>query len=306
MEKSQDHVPDLVFLRSTPEDWLSRPPLPAALQTFETSLIAVALGRYHTALVLTVSAIEATLKAYLNIPLPTPEHPGKDWKFDELIRDARAKGMALPNFPKAVTDPLRNKRNRMAHFGHAPTDNPACAGLLLDVAYPLFSAILLEGFAYDLAKRGLLPDPARHWAKAFELRAKTKSLPVDADDCFVGLGHFLRRNLSPTFLTDREQAMSAQAWEHGRDLDFLETRLRALEREYTYYWLTDCPVCGDMKCLALDLLFPAKGFDVGVRRAMCVHCDWVVPEKSPVATILFADQVAEGIPDIINGFGLEE
>lgn len=306
MEKSQDHVPDLVFLRSTPEDWLSRPPLPAALQTFETSLIAVALGRYHTALVLTVSAIEATLKAYLSIPLPTPENFGKDWKFDDLIKEARGRGLRLTDFEKPNLDFLRNKRNRMAHFGHAPADNPDCAGLLLDVAYPLFSAILLEGFAYDLAKRGLLPDPARHWAKAFELRAKTKSLPVDADDCFVGLGHFLRRNLSPTFLTDREQAMSAQAWEHGRDFDFLQTRFRTLESKYTHYWLTDCPNCGELQCLALDLLFQDKGFDVGVRRAMCVHCDWVIPEKGPVATILFADQVAEGLPDIIKGFGLEE
>jgi hypothetical protein len=306
MENDKDHVPDLVFLRSTPGGWLARPPLPAALQTFETSLIAVALGRYHTGLVLTVSAIEATLKAYLNIPLPTPDDYGKDWKFDDLIKEAKTQGLRLGEFKKANLDFLRNKRNRMAHFGHAPTDNPACAGLLLDIAYPLFGAILFEGFAYDLAKAGLLPDPGMHWAKAFELRAKTKGLPIDAADCFTGLSHFLRRNLSPTFLTKREQAMSAKACDNGRDFDFLQNRLRTLESKYTNYWLTDCPNCGEVQCLALDLLFQDKGLDVGVRRAMCVHCDWVVPENGPLATIVFADQIAEGLPEIVKGFGLEK
>jgi hypothetical protein len=276
------------------------------LQTFETSLVSLGLGRYHTALVLTVSAAESALRAFLEKPLPTSDSPkGKDSTLPGLIKEARVKGAVLSDFTPELIEQLKKKRNRMTHFGHSPADNGACAELLLDIAYPLLSAILQECFVFDLAG-GFVPSLASQWARMFELRTKTKAPGIAVENCFVGLGHFIRHTLSPTFLTNCEMTMSGRAWENGSEFEFLQKRLVALERQFSNYWITDCPCCDDVQCLALDLLFQKRGFEVGVRRAMCVHCDWVVPECGPVASILLANQVAEVLPEIIKGFGLEE
>ena len=80
-------TPSLIFLRNQPRDWLEQPPLASALQTFETSLINLAMGRYPSALVLTVSALESLIKAYRRIPAPQTLMPdGKKVRDQYLLK----------------------------------------------------------------------------------------------------------------------------------------------------------------------------------------------------------------------------
>lgn len=327
MDTGDKSAPDLILFRNPPAGWLERPPLPGSLQAFETSLIAVALGRYHTALVLCVSAIEAALKAHLRLPLPTVERPNvPDRYLPSLWEEVAARHPQVASFSRAQIEQLKNKRNRMAHYGHAPADNPACAELLLDVGYPLFTAVLADCFDFHLDWRalkpnaadlvtlseeerkscGFHPEVALNWRKTFEVRRHRQNLVPPAELCFLGLVHYIRRYIQPTFTSSVENAVWNDAEEHGHDLAHLERRLSQLERQFPNYWLTNCPFCGGLETLALDLEFPNTGFNVGVKRAMCVRCDLFVPESGPLGSILFAEALAADLAKIVEDYGLKE
>jgi hypothetical protein len=315
--------PELIFFRERPAGWLENPPLPGALQAFETSLLALALGRFPTALVLCVSSLEALLKSHLR-PVPTEEKPKVPSRYlRDLWAEVAQANPRVASFPTSQVEKLIHKRNRMAHYGHAPTDNPACAELLLDVGYPLFTAILADCFRFHLDWRavqpdardilaltenqreccGLLADAAKHWRSAFQLRAM-KSVPALA--CFHGLMHYIRRYIQPTFTSRVEEAVSDAASEHGLQFEIRQKQLRKVSSLFSHCWLSDCPYCDEIQSLALDLCFSATEQKVGVRRARCVSCDFSLPEIEGLGSVLFSEQLAKDLPRILQEYGPDE
>jgi hypothetical protein len=269
--------PSLIFFRDHPRDWLEHPPLASALQTFETSLINLALGRYPTALVLTVSALESLIKAYRKIPAPqTLIANGKkvpNYYLLELWETLAAEGESkskVAAFGKESVEKLTWKRNRMVHYGHSPEDEMECAERLLDVGYPLFDAILAACFDFHLGfhslqpsalvpselsqaereKCGLLLEYAAEWTKVFVLRRSTKGNPsVRPTECFLGLSHMVRRYLQPAFISLSEDATWVRAEETSTKFDQVYKRKEAIKSQFRESWVTDCQYCNQVQCL---------------------------------------------------------
>ena len=59
--------PVMPFFRRTPPGMSSSPPICSALQSFETALLIMSMGRHPAALVVLAQAIESTIKAALKI-----------------------------------------------------------------------------------------------------------------------------------------------------------------------------------------------------------------------------------------------
>ncbi len=323
--------PTLIFFRGRPHDWLAQPPLASALQTFETALINLALGRYPTTLVLTVSALESLIKAYRKTAAPqTIGADGKKVRDEYLLKlweDLAAEKDSKPRtakFPRESVEKLGWKRNRMVHYGYSPEDDMECVERLLDVGFPLFDAILADCFDFhlgfhslhptastpdelsvtDRAKCGLLLDYASEWTKVFALRSATKDNPsIRSSDCFLGLAHRIRRYIQPTFTSLAEDAMSMHADEIGTKFDQVEKRLSEIKSQFRESWVSDCQYCNEVQCLVLEINFPETPEKVTVSRAACAHCD-MIALSAPVARILFRENLRSALPEIIKAYDL--
>jgi hypothetical protein len=195
------------------------------------------------------------------------------------------------------------------------------------VGYPLFAALLVDAFQFhldwsdaapsaksfadippsELAKCGLLPDFARAWRAAAEIRRLTKdNVHARAMDCFVGLSHYIRRYIQPTFFSDIEGGIRIEAQETGMKFARIQERCSEIRAQFRYTWTVDCPFCGEVETLVLDLDLPEGGAAIGINRAICANCDLVVPAAPHLAQILFADELKEALPNIVKAYSLTD
>ena len=121
-------APNLSCFRSKPDNWLEYPPLASSLQTVETALMLIMMGRYPSALIECVCATESAIKAAFNIK----QNDMIDLK--NLVLMACNKSSEI-NHKKRDFDKLRHARNRMIHYGYSPRDDAESARYLLSTGF---------------------------------------------------------------------------------------------------------------------------------------------------------------------------
>lgn len=141
--------PSLELFRRAPADLRSQPPLASSLQSFESCLFLLALGRYPHAFVACVFAIEGALKAGLRIPA------NDRVKLHELLERAGKEVPFIAEIPGEQRHRLGATRNTIVHYGFSPKDDEVTTMILLDTAVPLLAAAYEKFFRFNLYE-GLL------------------------------------------------------------------------------------------------------------------------------------------------------
>ncbi len=182
--------PELLFFRKTPADLLARPPLASSLQSFESCLILIGLGRFPHAFTASVFAIESTLKAHFRLPWElSREDNNRFGKLEKLLREALNEFPSLQSLPQDKLKEMRGTRNRIAHYGFSPKDDQVTAKLLLEIAIPLLATLYEAAFAFDLYD-GLVLEFAEQLRHAVAAYGVFKNQPaLNPVRCFDVLGH---------------------------------------------------------------------------------------------------------------------
>lgn len=295
-----DERPKLEFLRATPEDVMSRPPLCSSLQNMESSFFLIALGRFPHALVTCASAIESAMKSALKID------PEAFINANKLYKKAINHFQGLSSFNEADLESLRFTRNRFVHYGFSPKDDEESAVLLLETAYPLLVACYKEFFGFDIFN-GLEVELGEQFGIVFDVFTKAKGISnLHFTYCFLAFGHLIHWSVRQSAMSDWENMSSIHADEIGEKFDHCEKQKRELERVLGTTWVFDCPICNDIDTFVCgidrDLL---DDHVVSLTRGVCPSCGLVVPKGYPfLVDALCKKQIDKKCNEILRDFGV--
>jgi len=281
----KDEQPSFVFFRNTPPDMMEHPPLASSLQSFETCLLLIALGRFPSALASCAAAVESAIKGKLGKPA---DDKIELWR---LLEEARGVCPGLRLFDKAKLDRFREARNRIVHYGYTPQDDETCAVQLLETGFPLLEKCYSDLFGFDLipgpggvGKGGLDAKVGQQYTVCRDVYRQAKQLQgIRYGYCFTSLAHYVRLAIKQMAMTATESNLIENGSGWGAERQHEEQAKKELEGAFQEpVWDFDCPVCGGEQTLVAELDGEAlKRKQVSVRRCVCVHCEMVVFGGSP-------------------------
>lgn len=295
----ENDTPRLTFFRQTPDGLIARPPLTSSLQSFESSLFLVALGRYPHAFTSCAFALESAIKAAYNLP----SSGGAPLK--KLLEDARRDVPALAAVPQQRVDDLRETRNRIVHYGFSPKDDAASAGLLLDVAVPMLTDAYRGFFNFDLVD-SLIVELGAQLRLALNAYGKVKGdATLDPTGCFAIVAHQIRWMVRESLMSSWEGLAATHADEHGARFEYVAGRKARLELLLGPEWVFDCPICDTVDTMVCQLDgSQLEARRIALLRAVCADCDLVIPEgMSALATAACADQIEAKREAILRDYG---
>ena len=280
--EQKEEQPSFVFFRATPVDMMKHPPLASSLQSYETCLFLIALGRFPSALASCAAAVESVIKAKLGTP---PEDEVKLWK---LIQEIRKLSPSLRLFDETKLDRFRDTRNRVVHYGYTPKDDEVCAVQLLETGFPFLEKCYSELFGFALISRpggggkgGLESKVGQQYEVCREVYRRARELRgIGYRYCFDSLAHYIRFALKETTMTVTESNLIETATERGVKDEYEERAKKRLERAFKEpVWDFDCPVCGGKLSIVAELDAEAlERKQVSVRCCVCVSCEMVISE----------------------------
>jgi hypothetical protein len=300
MNDIDDTVPELTFLRATPQNLMSRPPLASSLQNTESSFFLIALGRFPHALVTCGSAIESAMKSVLAIDSE------KFINADKLYKTASSRYSALSAFDLSELETFRFSRNRIVHYGFSPRDDEETARLLLRTGYPFLMACYKEFFGFDLVD-GLLVEFGEQFNIALDVYTKAKDLPqLNVSYCFRAFGHLVRWSIRQSLMPGWENDASIHADENGLKFDHCEKQKWKLGMTFRASWNFDCPICDDISTFVCELDEDCLDDHViSLKRGACPSCSLVVPHGCPyLVDALCREQIAAKRDEILQGYGI--
>lgn len=266
-----ENTPIYQFLGKVPAQMDSMP-LPSALQTWETSLLLISLGRFAHALTNCASSCESAIKAAFAIP---QDNRDEVWKFFNRARDEKNAIADIPNRGKFL-----NARNRIIHYGFSPKDDSEAAFYLLKTGIPLFRAILLEYFDYDPIAQlwpGTISEQLQIALRVFEQNL-AKNQVSNHQLCFAVLMHVIAAEL-------RDQMASLTQAEVEESSSYGDAKFQASRSVASNFrikgpdWdFEECPVCPGYQSLKgiLDDDELDKG-QVSIRAGYCCFCGMTLP-----------------------------
>lgn len=295
--------PPLIFFRSRPANDEDRTALASSMQSLDSVLLLIALGRYAHALITCDAAIESAIKSSsAGKTLP------KMAKFHQLVEAAKSASKsndlaALAD--KALLD-FRTARNRMTHEGFSPRDDSESVGLLLEVGIPFLHQCYLQLFSFNLMD-ALLPEYERQLTISTEVYVRAKEVVgLDRSYCLGSLVHLIRWSLRDSFSADWEIQQLVKSEELGMGFEFRHEQRQKLERLFSPEWVFDCPLCGGPQAVVcqLDESELSAGHIVP-RRLACTNCGLVVRTAELFLTqTLLRDEVAAAREAIVRDYGL--
>jgi hypothetical protein len=277
--------PSFVFFRATPTEMMKRPPLASSLQSFETCLLLIALGRFPSALASCAAAVESVIKAKLGI---APEDQVRMW---ELIEEVRRVSPSLRLFDKTKLEDFRETRNRVVHYGYTPKDDEVCAAQLLETGFPFLEKCYSELFGFDLMSKpsngrtvGLEPKVREQYRVCREVYRRARELRgISYRYCFDSLAHYVRFVLKDVTMTVTERSLMEVDTERGVRFEHEESAKQRIGRAFkgpTHEF--DCPICDGQSTMIAALDEEAlRGKRVSVRWCLCVSCEMLVSDGSP-------------------------
>ena len=182
----------------------------SSLQTFETSLLLAAEGRWPSVIPLLFSACESLLRPVTGLTgkKPVTGLTGKKskptyWTSWELM-DAFKRDVSSELHEK--TGELREFRNDLLHRGYSPKDDAKCIEFFFDPGVPYFDALLKKQFGKD--KRELSGRAAAAFWDVYRdtkkvVTKKGEGLPNGAGQAFAYMGLLAGRffDLGPNYMT---------------------------------------------------------------------------------------------------------
>ena len=316
--------PRLDFFRAPPADMASHPPLASSLQSFETCLYLIGLRRYPSAVVSCVNALESAIKAKLGVP------PGdRRIQLSELLTTIRSRFPELNNFDAEKIAALREKRNRLVHYGFSPKDDPECAGLLLEVGIPFLNLCYQAMFDFyldwrdirpgidnfmdltsaEISKAGLLPEVAEQLGFVANIYRAAKGQrdfkPEWSFDTFV---HYINFILKRSAMSESETSSFEYAANNGIKFDREMKVRQGLEKAFRDSCVLDCPICDGVGTLIVELddNSLSEG-DIAPDRCGCVQCGFVVGKvASYISRVLLAGQIAQVRERLLKEYGLPD
>ncbi len=272
MNDSKTPKPTLRLFCRAPEAAAEQRELFSSLQTFETSLLALAFRRYPHALVLVISAIESLLR--------------NAFKVSEQ-ENASLLGTLLPAASrKPVLADMRNRlnvdnavlaRHAFIHHGHSPRDDRDAIELFIGSALPYYVVCWREFYKFDL-KDSMYESFACHLraaTNAFHLAGKKRI--ENSNFAISALTSHLRwiemENAAP------EGALNSLTGCSDEGFDRMNPEVVRLERIMNNPWKIACPVCSAPLAFIVEL--DGEELDksnLKVTRAACANCEYVIPE----------------------------
>jgi len=290
-----------MFFRSLPASDEARVALASSMQSLDSVLLLIAIGRYPHALITCDAAIESAIKA---------SSAGKTLRkgayFKEVIEAATNASSELTPLSGKVLSDFRPARNRMAHKGFSPWDDSESVGLLLEIGLPFLHQCYLHLFSFNLWD-ALLQDCERQLKIGTEVYARAKEvIDLDRSYCLKSLGHLIRWNLRQSFSADWEIQQLVRSEELGMGFELRHEQRQKLEHLFGPEWVFDCPLCDGPQavvCQLDDSELSAR--NVVPKRLACTNCGLVVGvAECFLSQALLEDEVAAAREDILKDYGL--
>jgi hypothetical protein len=284
--REPDHEqPTFIFFRTTPPDITNHPPLASSLQSFETCLLLIALGRFPSALASCATAVESVIKAKLGTPL---DDQVRMW---ELIEEIRRVSPTLRLFDETKLEHFRETRNRVVHYGYTPKDDELCALQLLETGLPFLEKCYRDLFGFALIsgpggvpQGGLDPKLARHYATSKKVYLRARELRgITYGYCLNPLAHYIRLAVKSMTTSVTEANMLEIDADSGVRFEHEErAKRKLLERHPGPTEEFDCPLCEGQSSMVAEMDAEAsKQNRVSVRWCYCVSCGMLVSDGSP-------------------------
>jgi hypothetical protein len=297
----EEDKPELQMYRRTPEELLLRPPLASSLQSFESSVELIALGRFPHAFTSCAFAIESALKAAYRLA------PGGGEGLQTLLDRARRDLPDIARFREPDIDNLRRTRNRIVHYGFSPKDDRITATILLDCAIPLLASAYGGFFKFDLYD-GLIWEFGIQLRHALAVYDRFRTQPdLDPSHCLVVFAHQVRWSMKGWFMADWEQEAADEAESGMLKFELVERKRAKVESALDPAWWFDCPVCSGIRSFVCQLVDSAlDSRTISLSRGICLDCGLVIPSGTPwLADVVCQKQIEDERVKILKDFGLE-
>ena len=319
----KEEFPEFSFFRALPSDLQDRPPLASSLQSFESSLYLVALGRYPTALVACATAWEGALKAAFKI------EDGDKISSSRLLERADDEIPGRFSWNPGENEIFRKKRNKIAHYGYMPRDKGLCAELLLRTGFRALISLYEHFFGFRLMWQQVDAQSNGILALSAEEAATVGLVPQIGDLLWLGLSTYARehaeRKIDPTIyfspLATCLQNGLKRGWASAPEITASEKadetgmlweaqnamKNRVIRQFQDLSRALDCPLCDGVETAMVEL--DQEGIEEGrleVRRCFCVGCNWSVgPDAGFLAHELLKDQLIGREREILRDYGFE-
>jgi hypothetical protein len=274
----------------------------SSMQSFETVLLLIALGRHPHAVITCAGAIESAIKAK-SASLGIDE----DASLYNAIEAARQKTPDLAAFPGKLLNNFRKARNNFVHSGFSPMDDGKSVGLLLEVGFPFLDQCYRYLHSFDLVD--LLPQPVVDYLRigASVLQRAKEINSHDWTYSLKSLGHWIRWNLKERFTSNWEMRHLTEADETGGNFEQKLRERKELENNFNPSWVFDCPLCGSIGDAVCELdNDELHSRNIVPTRMACVHCGFVVEEEEPFVTEALLKQEVEPVKNqILREYGIK-
>ena len=175
----------------------------SGLQSFETALMLISLGRWPSVIPLVWSACESLLRS---------KYKDNDTEVWRLQEDYYGDNNGLVGDLHRKAKKFRRLRNDIQHSGYSPKDDPICMEVFFDTAIPYLEHLVknvLDESLSDSFKNERLPWLLRKTRKA--IANKRLSEPEHRAVSFF-LTKFMKWTLSPNFASVRDQLLMDQSY----------------------------------------------------------------------------------------------
>lgn len=288
--------PTLLFLRAAPAAAEKDLGIYNALQTFESSLLLLAFGRYPPALAQSVSAIESLLRNCFKCS----DDESISLAGNLLDRACRKSQTLKDVSEKTSMQWAVQLRNDIIHRGSSPKDDAVSLEAFMGSTLPFFRSCLKELYGFELFD-ALLEDYRRHidWArKAFHEAGRLGI--ANRTPSASALTAFMRwQEMEATAPEGSYASLQGCTDEGYRRLADIKD---ALEGTADNPWAADCPVCGSPAGMVVDL--DGVALDEGqvtARRTACANCGYAVKgEWGFMVDILVGEQLERDRDEIIK------
>lgn len=286
--------PSFIFL-NIPRDKLvalkKRPLLLHTLQNFETALLLLAIDRSPPALSNIVSAIESAGRAH---------QPEGKLDLAQLIPIMNSSLPREKVLPFTELRELREKRNKITHYGFSPNDNEESIRLFFRTALPFLESwmehqdgiSIVDGLGLDLGPKVRL---------AMDLIRSTPKAQISAVDAIRGVVHWILHHTRLSYLTWWEQeVLRADASTAGMGrmvwgIDLKNERKEKFLEDAPPNIVIDCPICGMFDSLVVKVDDDAlENKRLVPSAARCVECSFNLPTAaSGLLMKLCADKLTD-------------
>ena len=297
-----------MFFRNKPKKELRSPDYESGVQSFETALILISVGKHGAALVSFFSSLEAFLSDEKNLidgrdkrnfwekmVLFAEMHPKYQTEFERRSESTK-------NIKKEIYR-VYQLRNQIIHSGHSSRHNQAAIEAILKELLPLIQIVYRALFDNELYEN--LVVEIREYLDISQYLVATQK-PTDGEwfialsPVIWGVQHYISPTFSPKYLYDSSDFQV----DPGEQIQAALWSLKNMDE----IGLT-CPICSEFS-VAVKFGFDSevKPFDLFFKEVICVNCQLEIgssPAGRALSSSLFDTFITQNEVRITKEYGLQ-